>query len=273
MIPFIQKLSPSHQAEVSAYITGKRMTQDVFKIFRSDISGNCPFCSQEDSRIHRISQCPHWRQQRIQANISEDKANLLGQNMLQLGLPDLVPLPLRMFLNELEKELPFAIPRHNPAPASCPSLFLDGSAYCNNHPFLTIAGAAVVQGFPASLSCKLIIRSQVFGIGPNSYTAEVFATLLALNHAWEADLYSDCSAAVEQLQYIIESNTLPAIQPGYHHIWSPILEHLEHLEAGQFCGITITKVQAMGQPFQIVLSNFLLLPTNKLTSRQKMFFH
>ena len=236
-----QKLSPSHQAQISAYITGKRMTQDVFKVFRTDISGNCPFCGQTDSRIHRIYQCPNWQQQRCEALITEANAGQMGQNMLQLGLPDLIQMPLQEFLADLDYDLPFVIPTEELVVGLRPMLFLDGSAFCNNHPLLTIAGAAVVQASPDDLSCQLITRAKVLGIVPNSYTAEVFAILLALNHAREADLFSDCITAVEQLQFILETHTMPAVQPGYNHIWQYIFQHLQ---ARQFCGITITKVQA-----------------------------
>ena len=235
------KMRPSHQAQISPYITGKRMTLDVFKIFRTDISGTCPFCSHEDSRIHRIYHCPNWHQQRCEAQITEDGASLMGQNMLQLGLPDLIQMPIQDFLVELDKELPFVLPFDGCVGNERPQLFLDGSAFCNNHPLLTIAGAAVVQGFPADLSCQIITRSRVYGIVPNSYTAEVFAILLALNNAWHADLFSDCNTAVEQLLFMLEMHNMPAIQPGYKHIWEYIFKHLE---ARQFCGITITKVQA-----------------------------
>ena len=243
------KLNPSQQAPISAYITGKRMTQDASKVFRTDITGQCPFCEHDDSRIHRIYYCPQWHEQRVQAHVTFESSQALGTNMPTLGLPDKIDLPFKECLGCLNCALPFAVPEQS---HNAPLLFLDGTAFCSTNPITALAGAAVVQGFPDTLTTKLILRTRVVGIAQNSYTAEVFAILLALNHAWHATLFSDCQTAVDQFNYILLHHALPDIQPGYHHVWALILRHLN---CRNFLGVSIQKVKAHEQWSQILDAN------------------
>lgn len=192
------QLTPRKKALVDAYTTGKRITQDKFVKFQTDNDGKCVFCHEQDTKEHRVYHCPKWTETRSKIRHLFPVLESLGPNTISMGLPSEVDVFIEEKLHAAQT-VPFQLPGDAP---DAHEIFVDGTAYCSEHPFLALAGAAVVEAFRDSIVANLICRARAPCIIQNSYIAEAFALVLGLNHFWVINFYSDCQTVVDQLTHI-----------------------------------------------------------------------
>ena len=83
------------------------------------------------------------------------------------------------------------------APAECQKhVYTDGSAFCGDKWDCCLAGAAVVQWIPQENKMKEVVRKILPYQDHNSYRAEVFAIILAMECFWKIDIFSGCEAVL-----------------------------------------------------------------------------
>lgn len=233
------KLQHREQALLDAVLTGKHITNELITKFQPKQDDKCVLCGQRDSRLHRFFHCPELASTRQQYASTLDSVKKWTNTQKLFAL---CPYQdgLETFFTETQcQEVEFTMP---PQDGQVKHLFVDGTAFFNDHPWLVTAGAAVVISHPDTTSAKLITRKRVPGMVHNSYIGELYAILLALNHAWTVHIYSDCQTLVEEISYVCQTRTLPQQWSQIHPaIWNRIMRHIISRPIGN---IIIQKVAA-----------------------------
>ncbi len=217
------KLQYREQGLMDAILTGKHITNELISKFQPCQDDKCVLCGQPDSRQHRFFQCSNLApiRQKFKATLeSVKKWNLTQQNFAMCPYHD-----LSYFFTETQNE-PFEhkIPDYNEI---LQHLFVDGTAFFNDHPWLVTAGSAVVSSNPNTTMANVIIRKRVPGIIQNSYIGELYAILLAMNQAWRLIIYSDCQTLVEEIEYIVHHRVLPQKWQQVHpELWQLVVQHI-----------------------------------------------
>ena len=219
-----QKLQPREQSLMDAILTGKHITNELITKFQPKQDDKCVLCGQTDSRIHRFFKCPALEQVRLQYKSTLDSVKKWTKTQQTFAMCP-IQNNLEHFLFENQHiNFVYSIPDENDQNQH---LFVDGSAFFNDHPWLVTAGSAVVASDPGTTFAKLIIRQRVPGIIQNSYIGELYAILLALNHAWKVHIYSDCQALVEEITFVHQNRFLPPQWCQTHPIlWNLVATHL-----------------------------------------------
>lgn len=213
------KLQFREQSLLDAILTGKHITNELITKFQPRQDEKCVLCGQTDSRKHRFFHCPALAETREKYKSTLDSVKKWEPTQQTFAL---CPYDHNLEKFHLENQnlcFEYVIPSTN---NDVQHLFVDGTAFFNDHPGLVIAGAAVVAFQPNTTYSHLVCRQRVPGIIQNSYIGELFAILLALNHAWCVHIYSDCQALVEEITFVLQNRTLPPQWCQTH----PVLWHL-----------------------------------------------
>ena len=165
---------------MDASLTGKHITNEPISKFQPKQDDKCVLCGQTDSCLHRFFACPALVQtrQKYKTTLDSVKKRAITQQTFAM-------CPYHENLENVLTEgqnflFDFNIPQQGDYTQH---LFVDGTAFFHDHPWLVIAGAAVVSSQPGTTYSQLITRKRVPGIIQNSYIGELFAILLALNFA------------------------------------------------------------------------------------------
>ena len=174
------KLQYREQSLMDASLTGKHITNEPISKFQPKQDDKCVLCGQTDSCLHRFFACPALVQtrQKYKTTLDSVKKRAITQQTFAM-------CPYHENLENVLTEgqnflFDFNIPQQGDYTQH---LFVDGTAFFHDHPWLVIAGAAVVSSRPGTTYSQLITRKRVPGIIQNSYIGELFAILLALNFA------------------------------------------------------------------------------------------
>ena len=224
------------KSAITAHITGAAYTNDVISKYSASGNTSCRYCGHADSRQHRIFVCPHFQNMRIRYR------QVLEWAIRQpLAVQCLAMLPQHPgVFNELlthAKPWPENHCPENSEVAHC--VFCDGSAFWQDQPSCTIAGAAaILVTSTGDLDCVLAAEP-LPGFDHNSYRAEAYGILLTLQHIYRPVIYSDCQSAVDHLYDLIQSHTFdtPPVFKDHHDIWKQIWRQICAREKGCICVI------------------------------------
>ena len=220
------KLQFREQSLMDAILTGKHITNELITKCQPRQDEKCVLCGQTDSRKHRFFHCPALAETREKYKSTLDSVKEWEPTQQTFAL---CPYDHNIEKFHLENQnlcFEYVIPSTN---NDVQHLFVDGTAFFNDHPGLVIAGAAVVASQPDSTYSHLVCRQRVPGIIQNSYIGELFAILLALNHAWCVHIYSDCQALVEEITFVLQNRTLPPQWCQTHPVlWHLVARHILH---------------------------------------------
>ena len=209
---------------MDAILIGKHITNDLVSKFQPKQDDKCVLCGQTDSRHHRIFVCPELSSIRTKYKPTLDTVKKWTTTQQIFAMCP--PQPgLERFLTEVQNlNFQFSLPSPE---QDTQHLFVAGTAFFNDHPWLVTAGSAVVSSQPGSTTYKLITRKRVPGIVQNSYIGELSAILLALNSAWNIFIYTDCQTLVEELTYIHQHRQLPQKWAQVHPtLWNMVVQHI-----------------------------------------------
>eukprot|EP00438_Fugacium_kawagutii_P001439 Skav215660 [mRNA] locus=scaffold2880:231725:234547:- [translate_table: standard] len=155
-----------------------------------------------------------------------------------------MPANLRRILEDAP--IPFNIPEENHETAI---VFTDGTAFFAEYPTLAIAGSAVIC---VSRNQDKILwgkRLLVPGVEQNSFVAELFAVLLALNKYHSVHIHCDCQAVCDLIHKALSG--IPrgeVLHHDYDEIWQYIVKHVQCRTPG---AIQISKVKAHQDPMRL----------------------
>lgn len=108
------------------------------------------------------------------------------------------------------------------------NVFSDGSAFWQDQPTCTIAGAAVITTTAQGVLDEIIAAQPMAGVDHNSYRAETFGLLLALQKVYKLCIYCDCQSTVDQLLTLIHlrEQELPPVFTDHQDLWRLIWDQL-----------------------------------------------
>lgn len=100
-----------------------------------------------------------------------------------------------------------------------------------------VAGAAIISVGSEPEQWSLVTRQLLFGPYCNSYRAEVFAVLLALQKIYYVDIKSDCKAVVHEMKRALQCYSEGTIFVPTKHsdLWMIIWKHITSRERGSVC--------------------------------------
>ena len=234
MLVNLNRFPEKQKAAIVAHFTGAAYTNDIISKYSTTGDLSCKFCGQADSRRHRLFQCEHF--QNIRPRFRQVLEWVSNQ---PLAVQNLAVLPKHPGI--FDKLLVHA--RQWP-PNRCPeaseithNVFCDGSAYWQDQPTCTIAGAAAIVVTDNGLLEHILAAEPLPGYDHNSYRAEVFGILLALQKTYRPKIYSDCQSAVDQLSDLIQSRNFetPPIFKDHTDIWKQVWEQICARDKGCIC--------------------------------------
>ena len=90
-------------------------------------------------------------------------------------------------------------------------------------------GAAVVLAMPNLNIERVVCRHMLFGKDHTPHRAEIFGIILALESAFQMEIYCDCAAVVHDLQTIIRhlSNGVTWTPSDHEDLWSIVLSNIK----------------------------------------------
>ena len=136
------KLQNREQSLLDAIICGKHIANELICKFQQRQDDKCVLCGATDSRTHRFFHCPHLadlRKKHKSMLLSVQKWSKTQQTFAMCPCDD----NLEVFFGEtVNHHFEFNIPEQND---QTQHLFVDGTAFFNDHPWLVTAGAAVVK--------------------------------------------------------------------------------------------------------------------------------
>ena len=157
-VKIFQSFSPSEQTILSLNMLGRYQTGAIKAIWAADCEGESPFCSQQDSRPHRILQCPVFEKTREQHPQAIQILSEERKDWTYLPIPRLFPdsqfLPMVHNSRVFPKPEDYALSQLEHHPQSILRFFTDGS--CSNPMFerAKIAGWSIIQDLTTNLNTE-----------------------------------------------------------------------------------------------------------------------
>ena len=190
------------QSLLCAHLSGSACTNHVLCKFNSNISAECPTCQKKDTRSHRLLECKTFDFIRKRP---ENKAlfkwlTAQKQAVVELGLFELDLHPYRL-LHAHQVHWPQI---QKPEPCEPAVIFVDGSAFFQDQPGLTLCASAVVQVDFLQSNFTIVASMPVPGCDHSSFRAEVFSIFLTLNHIFHPIIYSDCQSVVNHFLVLLD---------------------------------------------------------------------
>lgn len=180
---------------------GRHVTNDTLHHYSYNAQTDCcPFCHEKDGKEHRLKHCTGLATLR-------QKYHSCIQCMLQqpdacwaFGIvkDDMRALECKRHL--VDEHWECKIPPYN----DFVQVFVDGSSHYNEDWECCLAGSAVILLSGQDYMYELVERRLVLGIFHNSYRAEIFAVLLALQHFYAVFIKSDCESVVKEMQRMLQ---------------------------------------------------------------------
>ena len=248
----LSKFNRTDQQMLRAHSSGTNYTNNARSKYL-DIQDVCPFCGHVDSRSHRILDCIGLEPERLK--LSAETLVLLKNSptFRHFGLVTLDSQftairkknPTTVSWHELENQFV----RQDISENHEYHLFTDGSCFHNGDPFLAIAAAAVVV-FQNVLQPvhDFHTRSLLPGQDHSSYRAEIFAFYICCVQFTKGVIYSDCQAAIDGFEYVLQCVT-GSIVPTFHDhgdLWNQIYRVAQHKR----CSFKLVKVKAHNENAQ-----------------------
>ena len=232
-----EKLAHKDKALVDSYFTGRHCTNEILSKFLPTVHSKCSLCQMEDSRFHRLFECPALTKFRS-GKPALRRAKRWPEANWYFGLCPAIPeCPGRTSI--LEGEFSFNIP--DPCD-TFEHVFTDGSAFFTKIPQLTVAASAFAAINFREYHIKHSSSSVVPGVEQNSFVAELFAVCLALNTYFRIHLYVDCQAVCDLLALAMQGHCIKQeVGSQSFELWRCLHAHLNARPPG---AITITKVKA-----------------------------
>lgn len=203
------------------YLSGKTGTYDMVSNYVSDNDGLCPFCKQNDSKIHRLFYCSGFKAVRAKHCGIVNKYKSKPTATRALGFPTLPAFVWQQ--PDLKNGHRFDI--HKIVPPTDQTVvrhfFVDGSAFHQEYKELAIAGYAVVEATFLQNDFCVLEKSTLPMWEHNSYRGEVCGIIRALVFSFRVVIYSDCQSAitiVESMQEAIKRrDPKPVLE--HHDLW------------------------------------------------------
>ena len=231
------KLSPKDKALVDSYITGKHCTNDILSKYIPKLSPKCNLCQADDSRFHRLFECPALSKLRCGKPALKRVLKWSDANWYFGLCPAIEDVPDRWSL--IDWNFPIVIPEENEFHEH---VFTDGTAFFPRIQQYTLAASAFVVVDLGKFQIKSSSSSVVPGPEQNSFVAELFAICLALNSCFRAHFYTDCQAVCDLISLAVAGESFKQeIGSQSIELWRCLHAHLA---ARPFGAITITKVKA-----------------------------
>ena len=231
------KLAPKDKAFVDSYITGRHCTNEILSKYIPTIASKCSLCQAEDSRHHRLFECPALAKFR-QGKPALKRAMNWPEANWYFGLcPAIEDIPDRLRL--IDGNFPLTIPEE------CNSheyVFTDGTAFFTNVQQYTVSASAFVVADFGKFDIKHSGSSVVPGLEQNSFLAELFAVRLVLNTYFNAHIFTDCQAVCDLLKLAINGESIQQeLGSQSIELWRCLHTHLNARPLG---AITVAKVKA-----------------------------
>eukprot|EP00438_Fugacium_kawagutii_P027150 Skav201186 [mRNA] locus=scaffold2736:230692:235800:+ [translate_table: standard] len=233
------KLEYHERSMVEQVLIGRHFTHDMLAKFLPGVDSACPMCGQDDSREHRLFECPAFQKFRTgHRRVGYLRRQWNTANWffgLCPHIEDLWQL-LRAWRTDLG---PLPVP---PRDLHRAYVFVDGSAHFGDIQDLTIAASAWIQ---VPYLERVIVNKQrlsVPGLDQSSFAAELFAVLLALGRFWSVTIYCDCASVCDLLWQVLATGDDGGWEArGLPLFWKPIRDHLARRNHGD---IQIIKVKS-----------------------------
>lgn len=227
----LQKFGEADRVFIKCALDGTLYT-DTFKTKEQrGAHSQCVFCGQNDGFYHRLWQCEHFKDARVNFQWSS-LLDVLPRSMTCHGWA-MQPPTWKTLLQQFE-QLPLPAFRHFPkiAASQTVDLFTDGTCQHPTEPRLRYAGWAVTLASPfrSVLDHVAIGAGHVPGLQQSSFRAEVWALKIAIQfvvqHGCSARIWCDCQSVVDKLQRILSRG---GISSGDVHfdLWSDIQQLLQ----------------------------------------------
>lgn len=229
------KLAPMDKALVDSLISGRHCTNNFLAKFLPGLVPLCSLCRSQDSRRHRLFDCPALAKFR-QGKIGLKRASKWSECYSNFGLCPPVPT-VQDRIDAISGSIPFSIP--DPV-SHCRIVFTDGTAFFNDVKQLTISASAFIV---TKQGCCQIEESHgeiVPGPEQNSFVAELFAVILVLNRFFRVHILSDCQVVCDLVNLAITGHCVKQ-QIGAHSsfLWTQLMRHVSKRPPG---AIVISKV-------------------------------
>jgi len=222
----IGKFDIRGQGLLCTHLSGAACTNHVLCKFDDNITAECQVCHKKDTRSHRLLECKTFDYIRRRPE---------NRNLFK-WLSSQKTASVELGLLELDLEPFLLIQKHQVAwpltllPESCGEeiVFVDGSAFFQDQPGLTLSGSAVVRVQYLQEHFDTIAQMPVPGCDHSSFRAEVFSIFLTLNHVYQPCIFSDCQSVVNHLQSLITCyhENLPPLPLDHWDLWEKIWAHV-----------------------------------------------
>lgn len=244
----LNRFPEKQKSALIAHVTGAAYTNDIIAKYSVNGDATCKFCGMGDSRKHRIFECPKFQDLR---NNFRNVLNWVAQQPIALQYLAVIPEHVGVLPTLLQHVLPWP---DNVCPHACDTsipVFCDGSAFWQDQPSCTIAGAAAIIVNEDGSLCRVVAAEPLPGLDHNSYRAEAFGILLTLQHIYNPTIYSDCQSAVDHLHELIICHNLDRtpIFKDHQDIWLQIWDQVRSRCKG--C-IKVIKTKAHENPEKII---------------------
>ena len=203
----------------------------------------CPFCGGQDTRRHRVVQCPHFEHLRVKWD---------------------APIPLqRLPASALEYGLWPEIDEARPFQAACDSIsfptvdqvsveqtveaFTDGSCLHPKDKALRIAAGAVVVSHDAQ---PVTVWKGSLGGQQSIFRAEVLAGAVAVGSFSKVHVFSDCLSFVRIARRLVSdwgNGRRPRMPSKHRDLWQYFWRHLARCDQGNVEFSWVPSHQAIGQ--------------------------
>ena len=231
------KLSPMDRALVDSLISGRHCTNDFLAKFMPGVTSCCSLCQATDSRRHRLFDCPALSKFR-QGKAGLKRAAKWQNGFSCFGLCPPVPLvPER--LEVIANSVPFSLPDPD---SHVVTVFTDGSAFFADIKQLTIASSAFIVTVPGTFCLTESESALVPGPEQNSFIAELFAIIMALNRHFRLHIFTDCQVVCDLVNLAISGECVKqAIGTQSISLWNQLMHHITKRPPD---AIVISKVKA-----------------------------
>ena len=231
------KLAPMDKALVDSLISGRHCTNEFLAKFMPGVDPVCSLCRSQDSRRHRLFDCPALAKFR-QGKIGLKRASKWPQCNSSFGLCPAVP-SIQDRIDAISGDIPLNIP--DPVLQS-KIVFTDGSAFFADVKQLTISASAYIVTAFGSCCVEESESTIVPSPEQNSFVAELYAIILVLNKFFRVHIFSDCQVVCDLVTRAVNGQCVKQ-QVSAHStsLWVQLMSHISKRPPG---AIMISKVKA-----------------------------
>ena len=213
------------RAILIAHCTGAAYTKDIFSKYDMTVDSMCPHCQKKDTREHRLLYC-----KKLEGTRTGKTKLVQWLKKQKVATRNLSLFPLckenYLVLHQNQKQWPeWNMPANS---NTLIHVFSDGSAFMQDQPTCTLAGAAVIKVEPGTNNYTIVDAQPLPGVDHSSYRGEAYAIYLVLQNISKPVIYSDCQSVVSQLSELVDTyhnDRTPYIQ-DHRDIWDLIWGHV-----------------------------------------------